>query len=478
MKLISTARRAWTSAALLALAGCAALLYFPTQPVTKSAADPSIVRGYLAAAVGRSADAERGGLYSREFDPQDIHLPGVTVYLEDAATGSTGTDVRTDLSGRFTLRAPKPGQYRLCWKSPVYGGECLQNSFLAGHEPLFLSTLRIRIAPKKDHVASFGKVRFADDSPARTLEPFADVNAFAVVRLLDDKKQLLAEVPVNNHGEYLLPYLPANAPVTLLAVIEKTETAQQVLPETYIKNPRLVRFHLTLQNTPPRLDAITPVDAGSGKRVQVGAPGQTLRLRAETRDRDGDPVKLQWLPSPGAGSLSATTGNQVDWTLPAQPGRHSVTALASDGRGGYARFAVRLPVGAPGVAFGGVVLGTDGTAHRRRQRRDQRHASKPPTRRAASSPSCPRPSVMCSTSASRATASIRASTTAASPADAGRWCAPPWPSSTRPWPSPSPTSGRRATARAAKRHASTGTPARCCGAPTGRTARATTSPRP
>ena len=234
----STGAKLGTAAVLLALvASCAVLQYFPTQPVTKNLADASIVRGYLAAAVGRSADAERGGLYSREFDPQDIHLPGVSVYLEDVASGSAGDAVQTDLSGRFTLRAPKAAQYRLCWKSPVYGGECLPSPFLAGHEPLFLSICACACRRRRTMSPASARVRFADDSAPRTLQPFADINAFARVRLLDAQNKLVAEVPVNNNGWYLLPYLPDKAPVTLLAVIEKTESAQEVLPDTYVKNP-------------------------------------------------------------------------------------------------------------------------------------------------------------------------------------------------------------------------------------------------
>ncbi len=364
MTTLLQSRRFWFGFAFVMLAvaaGCAALQYFPTQPVVRNIGDPAIVRGYLAVAVGRSAEAESGGIYSRAYEAQDIHLPGVTVYLDDAAGGgAAGPAVRTDLSGRFTLHAPKDAKYRLCWKSEVYGGACMQTPFRAGHEPLFLSTQRVQIARRDGHVASFGKVRFTDDSPARTLEPFADINSFAVVRLLDRRQKVLAEVPVNNQGNYLLPYLPSTEPVTLVAAIEKSESALLVLPDTYVNNPRLVRFHLTLQNTPPRLLAITPLDA-AGSRVQVAAPGQTLRLRAETRDRDGDPVAVRWLVNPGSGTVSAPAGAQVEWTLPAQAGRHSVMAIAADGRGGYARYTVRLPVGAPGVAFGGVVAGTDGT---------------------------------------------------------------------------------------------------------------------
>jgi len=183
-----------TAIVAAAIVGCTPSPYFPTQPVNYTAVDAGIVRGYLAVVVGRSPAAEKEGLYAREFEARDIYLPGVTVYLQDAG-GKTSQDVRTDLSGRFTLQAPAKGKYRLCWKSDVYGADCNPTEFLAGHEPLFLSKQRIRIAPKADYAASFGKVAFADESPARTLEPFSDINAFAVVQLLDKQNKKFGYVP-------------------------------------------------------------------------------------------------------------------------------------------------------------------------------------------------------------------------------------------------------------------------------------------
>lgn len=347
--------RAWRAALLFSFLTCFAL-----AEQAAAAAQANLVRGYLAVAVGRSNKAEAsGGIYAREYPAQDIYLPDVSVWIEDPQNNLKSDAVKTDLSGRFTLLAPKKSSYRLCWKSDLIGGDCLSGTFKAGAEPLFLSTLLVRVPPRQGFMASFGKVRFADDSAPRTLEPLANVNAYARVVALDKNNNRIAETPVNNFGYYLLPYLPKNDPVTIVARIEKTETPQLILPENYQKHSRLVRSHLTLNNTPPRLDAIVPID-GSGKRVQLGALGATVELKVQTRDRDGDPVKLSWLAHPGSGTLSATSGDTVKWTLPAQAGRFAVVAIASDGKGGYARQTVRLEAGTPGVPFAGTVAGTDG----------------------------------------------------------------------------------------------------------------------
>lgn len=359
---MSRARIALLTLAVVAVVAVAAIwIYkrFTPKPPLKTFGS-NLVRGYLAAAVGRSPRAESsGGIYAREIEGKEIYLPGVTVFLQDA-NGTRSDEVRTDLSGRFTVQVPGAADYRLCWKSKVYGDDCLKESFTAGREALFLSTVLIRVEQKLGFVASFGRVRFEDDSIPRSLDPLADVNSFAVVSLLDSSKNVIAEVPVNNFGEYLLPHLPGKEAVQLVARVEGAEGVQNIRPEAYTKFPRLVRYQLTIKNSRPRLDAIVPISDATGKRVQVGTPGDTVSLKAATRDRDGDPLQISWVESADGGTLSAKTGEEISWRLPTAPGRYSVQAIASDRKGGYDRYTVRLSVGTPGVPFSGVVAGTDG----------------------------------------------------------------------------------------------------------------------
>src|SRR6266850_759523 len=167
----------------------------------------NLVRGYLAVSVGRSSSADStGGIFARDVDAKQIYLPGVIVFLEDPQTQKRSSEALTDLSGRFTITIPDEGRYRFCWKSKVYGDDCLKDLVSAGREPLFLSTVPIKVPPREGFAASFGKVRFKNDSIPRTLEPLSNINSFAVVSLVDSNKNVLAEVPVNNFGDYLLPY--------------------------------------------------------------------------------------------------------------------------------------------------------------------------------------------------------------------------------------------------------------------------------
>lgn len=334
-------------------------------PLVPAAAEPksfatNLVRGYLAVAVGRSPKAEAsGGIYARELEGKDIYLPGVEVYLEDRKNNKRSEPVATDLSGRFSLQAPSAADFHLCWKSTVYGDGCLKDSFKAGTEPLFLSTVLVGVPQKQGFVASFGKVRFKDDTLPRTLEPLSNINAYATVTLVDKNNAEVATVPVNNFGDYLLPYLPNKESVQLVSRIEGAKGEQLVQPEAYTRNPRVVRYHLTINNTAPQLDGVVPRN-GAGRRVQLASPGDKVELKAFAKDRDGDALKVQWVLLDGSGTVSAASGNATTWTLPTTVGRYAVMAIVSDGKGGYARHTVRLNAGAPGVAFGGVVVGTDG----------------------------------------------------------------------------------------------------------------------
>lgn len=318
----------------------------------------NLVRGYLAVAVGRSPEAERGGFYAREYDPKTIYLPRVTVWLQHAG-GARSEPVTTDLSGRFTLLAPARTSYTLCWKADLYDG-CLDGSFAAGAEPLFLSTVLIPVQKRDGYTAMFGEVRFEDESRPRMLQPLSGINAFALVTLLDSGGKPLGEVPVNNAGDYLFPYVPNKEAVQLTARIERGEGTLQLQPEYFRRNTRVVRAHLRIENHPPKLDGIVPVSMATGRRARNPQPGDTIAMEVQANDRDGDPVEITWTTSSEGGTLSSTTGRGVRWELPKSRGLHEVEVIASDGKGGYDRRTVRLAVGAPGVAFSGWVTGSDG----------------------------------------------------------------------------------------------------------------------
>jgi len=316
----------------------------------------NLVRGYLTAAVGRSAIAEAGGIYSPAIEGKNIYLPGAAVYLEDSQTVKRSDSAHTDLSGRFTLYAPDSGRYRICWKSKIYGSGCTDRFVSVGSVPQFVSAVNIRVQPKQGYVAVMGHVTTADGSIPRVFDPLMNINAFATVGLDDAKGNRVADVYVNNFGDYLVPYVPVKQKIALVASIESAKFTQEILPEAQIEVARLHRVNLKFENHRPRLDPLVAFDAANNRHVQTAFPGSTVNIKANARDADADAVKFAWFLDPGEGQLSKTTGSSVDWKLPATPGHYSVTVVAYDNKGGYDKAVLPVLADSKGVPFTGIVV--------------------------------------------------------------------------------------------------------------------------
>lgn len=326
----------------------------------------NIVRGYLAAAVGRSPQAESGGLYTRTIGGKDIYLPGVTVFLQSQPNpkvkvrSKRSASARTDLSGRFTLYAPEKGRYNICWESKVYGRGCAATPVTSGAAPQFVSTVDINVPRKEGFVAIMGHVTSADGSIPRVFDPLLNINAFPMVGLDDEKGNRVADVYVNNYGDYLMPYVPVKQKFNLTASIESARFSQEVRPEANIGVAPLSQINLKFENNRPKIDSLVALDAGTGRRAQNAAPGSKIIIAASARDKDGDAVKFAWYLDPSEGQLSQTSGPSVEWQLPSAPGRHSVTVVAYDGKGGYDRSEFSVLADGRGVPFSGVVVNPGG----------------------------------------------------------------------------------------------------------------------
>ena len=333
----------------------------PTDTPPPASAQIPVVRGYLAVAVGNSPDAESGGIFASKIDGKDIFLPGVEVYLEDPQTALTSEPAITDLSGRFTLFAPAQGDYRICWNSAVYDSDCTPVFVNAGSSPEFVSTVHIRIPPRSDHVAVLGHVTTGDNTLPRTFEPLLNINSFATVGLDDEQGNRIADVYINNFGDYLLPYVPIQQKIKLTASIESAIFTQEVWPEAQIEVEPLHQVNLRFENNRPRIDPLVAFDPASNRRVQNAAPGSKVDIEANARDKDGDPVEFAWFLDPGEGQLFSTSGSTVQWELPTEPGRYSVTVVAYDNKGGYDKAVLSVLADGQGIPFTGIVVDVDGT---------------------------------------------------------------------------------------------------------------------
>src|SRR5262245_32489999 len=205
-----------------------------------------LIRGYLA--VASAGDPEHGFKTSSQ-----VFIPGIEVFIKNDQSGVEGPRFRTDLSGRFTLLADGEGNYRVCWNGLGFVSGC-SDIFSVGNDPIHLGTIRILPERRNGTSVVLGKVRMNDASPPRVLEPMAGINAFARVILLDAGGNVLQEVYVNDFGDYLLPVVPVNQPITLRATIEGAEHDQPVLPDALLGNSAFNPIDLLIDNTPPRLD--------------------------------------------------------------------------------------------------------------------------------------------------------------------------------------------------------------------------------
>lgn len=334
-----------------AVLAAAALALLSAACDTTSSPPPSqvrpFVRGYIAVQVAPpNAAGQRRG--------HDVFIPRIEVHLLDLSDDSRGEPALTDLSGRFTLPA-KAGRYRVCWRGDGFQEGCAEQIVSVLSEPVHVSTVRIPVEKRPDHATVWGSVTLSDGSGVRLLEPFADLNAFGRVVLLDEARAEGYEALVNNFGEYLLPAVPAGKRVFLAARAGAGEGLQEIRPQANLAGAAFHRVALTIPNAPPEVAPLVPRH-GSGDPVHVAGPGETIELTAEAGDPDGDPVELRWLA--GAGTLSATTGDTVSWTLPAAPGGYAVTLIASDGRGGWAREVLSVRADPRGVLFAGRVVAT------------------------------------------------------------------------------------------------------------------------
>lgn len=76
------------------------------------------------------------------------------------------------------------------------------------------------------------------------------------------------------------------------------------------------------KNHPPEITGITATPADS---INTGGK---VHLKVEADDEDGDDLDFTW--SASSGTLSATTGEEVDWTAPNDTGTYTITVKAED----------------------------------------------------------------------------------------------------------------------------------------------------
>jgi hypothetical protein len=309
-----------------------------------------LARGFIATRVGK---AKIGN------GPEEIFLPRVAVHLRNARDQSEGAPTLTDLSGRFTARAPAAGRYHVCWKAAGFVSGCSTASFNLSRGLTNVGTFHIALVPAEGRTAIYGRASLANGASARFLDPLANVNAFITIALLDQRTgRRLAEVPVNNQDLFVIPEAPNKTTLLLHAQDNGYEHKQ---PVELLGTAAQERIDVVLLNHAPVIEPLAALDRAGVRVVAVnGLAVTTVTLNARVSDKDGDKVKYLWRVSSGA--LSAADAAAPSWTLPRVSGDHAATLLVSDGRGGYDTASLSIAVDRNGLEFSGRVSATDAAA--------------------------------------------------------------------------------------------------------------------
>lgn len=334
---------------------------FTLSSTLSLAQDQILVRGYIAAQVGQSGIDKERSMFFAGAKQQQIHLPNVDVFLRNVNGSGESTVSKTDLSGRFSVYVKEPGKYQLCWKSKVYGSNCLsrRTTINVGKKPRFLSTVNILIERLNRHSGLIGKVAMANGDNVRHFEPYLNLNSFAKIRLLDQSGNIFVEVPVNNAGYYFLPNVPVKQSMTIEASIEAEKIRQSVEAGARLNGNSIYQVNLKFSNHAPQVKNISVVGE-SGDRAQNPSPGETVTLLVNASDKDGDRLSYRWQDTEIVGKISANNKAEIKWKLPESRGRHILSVLVYDKRGGYDKQSISLLADGDGIPFGGIIVDVQG----------------------------------------------------------------------------------------------------------------------
>ena len=292
-----------------------------TTATAQSVNAPTRVTGTLILAIGETVE---------------IALPDQTVVLrregrDDVNTGKTGLD------GRFDTLAPTPGNYQICWE--IGGSKECGKRFQVGRSTVWAGLVRARVSRPIVH----GVVLTGDRRPCWVNNSFFGLDVST--RVTGGGFSARANVK----GEYAL-IGPAPGTFRVTARCENANSGA-----TVTLGNSTVRQDLPLANRAPHL---TGLSAGDGtKALTRVAGGQSLKLIAGSRDRDGDVIEYVWRTiDPTSGSLAGSNGPTEEWKLSAADGLHNLYVMARDGKGGYAFKRFDMQVGPGDLVFSGRVI--------------------------------------------------------------------------------------------------------------------------
>jgi hypothetical protein len=279
----------------------------------------------------------RGTLYaSLESEEDSVPLAGFRVFLKETQTGQRVAEAETRADGMFSLAGQPAGRYVLCWEEPGWEAGCHSEDIVLAAGAIFF-TLPVFVHPAQGPDGTRrvvrGRVELADGSVPGLIDAVFGVEDVPGIRVPGTERP----VRINEGGEFVVP--AAELPTELVARIGR----DTVSPERRITASDLTgrtSVDLRSSNRPPQMVTLRP--SLEGRATRVTKPGTVLEVHAEAGDPDHDGLEIRWAVF--GGSLSANRGETVRWQMPGALGTYTLYALASDGRGGYARGSVKVKV--------------------------------------------------------------------------------------------------------------------------------------
>jgi hypothetical protein len=322
----SSLRGGWAVLAAAATLLAASCVPGSVRTVAPARTGPVRVTGTL---VAIAPPAPRSPRSPRSPEAGEIELADARVYLTDAR-GERAAEAVTRLDGHFEIIAPAAGRYRLCYQIGA-ARECTVEVRAAG-AAVWLGS--VAVAMRGVH----GRVLTGDGRPCWISDSFfgLDVSTQVSARPAGAGGPPAASARANSDGEYALFGLP-DGTYEMTASCEAAR-AVGIVRVTAAQG----RVDFDLPNHAPVIRTAAAFAGTTGRTSAV--VGETLAVRADVVDPEGDSIQYIWRGLPGTG-LVAGGAAQVQWQLPATPGLVSAYLIARDGRGGYAFRRVDMEVG-------------------------------------------------------------------------------------------------------------------------------------
>jgi hypothetical protein len=277
-----------------------------------------------------------------------IRVPNITLFLKDAGDGHVASKAISNAHGRYMLPRVPPGKYQLCWEAEGFQPGCDHDEIVIANET-FTPTHDALIQPLPGVLV--GRIQLADSKTCYQEDTLSGILAVTEVGLLDTAGNAVARpVFANSLGQYVLPKLPAPGKYQLVVKCADSK-AQDVVNLTSANLAGVAPVNLTLKNHSPEIFGVSATKAGAF--VTKASPGDTVDVKVEAHDVDGDALHYQWDDS--SGSLISQDSASIQWKLPNSPANNLLFVRVTDNKGGFARGHFRITTSKTGTLFTGIV---------------------------------------------------------------------------------------------------------------------------